>query len=67
MTIEMDNLITAVRANEDVEDSAIAAFAALGPMIAGVAGDKAAAIALADEVTAKGAALAAAIVTVPTP
>jgi hypothetical protein len=65
MSKEVDDLAVAVRANSDVEDSAILFIQGLAPLIADAAGDKAKSIALADEVRAKAGLLAAAITTTP--
>lgn len=66
MSVEMDDLVTKVRATHTVADSAIAAFAGVGQMILDVAGDKAKSIELGNETIAKAAALAAAIPVNPT-
>lgn len=57
----LDELKAKVHANADVEDSAILLLTELGDLIRGAAGDPAKIAALADEVDAKKAALAAAI------
>lgn len=61
MSAEMDALEAKIKANSDVEDSAIVAFQGLAVQIADAAGDRAKSLALASEVEAKAAALAAAI------
>lgn len=61
MSKEIDDLAVAVRANSDVEDSAIVFIQGLAPLIADAAGDRTKSIALADEVKAKAALLAGAI------
>lgn len=61
MSNEMDALKAAVEAEDTVIASAITAFAGLAAQIAAAAGDKAASLALADDVTKQSAALAAAI------
>lgn len=64
----MDSLVDAVAAEGTVIDSAVAAFAGIATQIADAAGDRTKSLALADEVRAKGAALAAAIpANTPTP
>jgi hypothetical protein len=62
MSVEMDSLVAEVKANISLDDSILTYLAGLAPMIADVAGDKAKALALADEVKAKTAEVAAAIV-----
>lgn len=62
MSTEVDQLVVDVKANADVEDSAILAFQGLAPLIADAAGDRAKSLALSDAVKAKAAELAAAIV-----
>ncbi len=61
MSAEMDALRQAVTDEDAIIQSAVVAFQGLADMIAGVAGDRAAAVALADDVRAQAAALAAAI------
>lgn len=61
MSAEMDQLKAAVAAEDTVIGSAVTAFQGLATQIADAAGDKAASLALSDDVTAQAAALAAAI------
>jgi hypothetical protein len=61
MSQEMTDLQAAVAAEGTVIDSAVAAFQGIAQQIQDAAGDRAASLALADEVRAKSAALAAAI------
>lgn len=63
MSQEMDDLVSAVTAENTVIDSAVAAFAGIAAQIADAAGDRSKSLALAAEVKAKGDALAAAIPT----
>lgn len=62
MSAEMDAAVASVENLETVGDSVVAAFQALGPQIVDAAGDKEKSIALGNEVTAKAAVWAAAIV-----
>lgn len=61
MSAEMDALKQAVTDEDGVIQSAVVAFQGLAVQIADAAGDKAASLALADDVKAQAAALAAAI------
>lgn len=61
MSVEMDTLQAAVTANTSLDDSIITLLNGLSAQILDAAGDKAKATALAGELTAKSAALQAAI------
>ncbi len=61
MSQEMDTLQAAVTASDTVQDSVIALLNGLGPQIADAAGDRAKSLALADDVTARAASMAAAV------
>lgn len=61
MSKEMDDLKTAVAAEDTVITSAVAAFQGIAAQIADAAGDRAASIALSQDVSNQAAALAAAI------
>jgi hypothetical protein len=61
MSVEMDALVVAVNENTSLDDSVIALLNGLSAQILDAAGDKTKATALAAEVQAKSAAVAAAI------
>lgn len=61
MSQEMTDLQAAVAAEDTVIDSAVVAFQGIAQQIADAAGDRAASLALAEDVKGKAAALAAAI------
>lgn len=67
MSKEMDDLAAAVKANSDVEDSAVLAFQGLAAQILDAAGDRTKSVALAAEVKAKADSLAAAVAANTTP
>lgn len=67
MSKEMDDLAVKIKANSDVEDSAVLAFQGLAAQILDAAGDRAKSIALGNEVQAKADALAAAVAANTTP
>lgn len=67
MSAEMDALKAAVAAEDTVIASAITFIQGLATQIADAAGDRAASLALADDVKAQSDALASAIATPPTP
>ena len=58
---EMDSLIAAVDAKDTIDGGVVTFLNGLGPMIAAVAGDKAATLALAQKVTDRGTQEAAAL------
>ncbi len=62
MSAEMDDLAAQVHANTDVANSAVALINGIADRIAAAAGDPAAVTALADELRASDAALAASVV-----
>lgn len=61
MSVQMDTLTAAVTKNTGLDESIIALLQGLAAQITDTAGDKAKALALADELNAKSDALAAAI------
>lgn len=61
MSVQMDTLTAAVTKNTGLDESIIALLQGLAAQITDAAGDKAKALALADELNAKSDALAAAI------
>jgi hypothetical protein len=68
MSAEMDTLKAAVAANDTVETSAVTLLQGLAVQIADAAGDRAASVALSQDVQAQAAALSAAITAnTPTP